>query len=82
MQIKGPYLSRTAASEYLQKLGFRVAPSTLAKLAVLGGGPPFIKFMSRAFYETGDLDAWLAKRIGQKRISTSTAPDDNFSDEK
>jgi hypothetical protein len=31
----------------LQEHGLRVAPSTLAKLAVVGGGPPFVKFMSR-----------------------------------
>jgi hypothetical protein len=65
------YLSRTEASEYLQDLGLAVAPSTLAKLAVIGGGPPYVKFMSRARYEPRDLHEWAASRISPKRRSTS-----------
>jgi hypothetical protein len=69
--IPGRYLSRTDASRYLQERGLRVAASTLAKLAVVGGGPPFVKFMSRALYEPRDLDEWVASRISLKRNSTS-----------
>jgi hypothetical protein len=65
------YLSRVNASRYLQEHGLRVAPSTLAKLAVVGGGPPFVKFMSRALYEPRDLDEWAASRVSSKRNSTS-----------
>jgi hypothetical protein len=67
------YLSRTEASEYLRDLGLPVAPSTLAKLAVIGGGPPYIKFMSRARYKPRDLDDWAASKISRKRRSTSVA---------
>ena len=68
---KPSYLSRVAASEYLRERGLRVAPSTLAKLAVVGGGPPFVKFMSRALYEAHDLDEWAMSKIGAKQKSTS-----------
>jgi hypothetical protein len=69
--LNGPYLSRIAASEYLRKIGLKTAPSTLAKLAVIGGGPPFAKFMSRALYEQRDLDEWAASKISPKRKTTS-----------
>lgn len=69
--IPGRYLSRTDASRYLQEHGLRIAPSTLAKLAVVGGGPPFVKFMSRALYEPRDLDEWATSKISSKRNSTS-----------
>jgi hypothetical protein len=65
------YLSRADASDHLKRRGLRVAPSTLAKLAVVGGGPPFVKFLSRAFYEPQDLDEWAANRMSPKRSSTS-----------
>jgi len=70
--VKG-YLSRTEASEYLRDLGLAVAPSTLAKLAVIGGGPPYVKFMSRALYEPRDLHEWAASKISRKRRTTSLA---------
>jgi len=73
-----PYLSRAAASEYLRQLGLRVAPSTLAKLAVLGGGPPYVKFMARALYEQRDLDEWAASKISPKRRSTSVSEKEVF----
>jgi hypothetical protein len=69
--IHGRYLSRTAAAEHLRGLGLKIAPSTLAKLAVIGGGPPFSKFMSRALYQPRDLEDWAAARISPKRSNTS-----------
>jgi hypothetical protein len=69
--VNGPYLSRTAAAEHLRSLGLKIAPSTLAKMAVIGGGPPFSKFMSRVLYQPRDLEDWAAARISPKRNSTS-----------
>jgi predicted DNA-binding transcriptional regulator AlpA len=37
-----------------------LARSTLAKLRVTGGGPPFRKLGARVFYSDSDLAAWLA----------------------
>lgn len=42
--------------------------STLTKLRLTGGGPPFIKLGARVVYRVSDLDAWLESRM---RTSTS-----------
>lgn len=49
----------------------KLAVATLAKLRVVGGGPPFIKLGARVVYEAGDVDAWIAAK--GKRRSTSEA---------
>jgi hypothetical protein len=46
----------------------RRAPQTLAKLRVVGGGPPFYKLGRSVFYKREDLDQWLDAR---RRRSTS-----------
>jgi hypothetical protein len=69
--LQRSYLSRVAAAEHLRERGLKVAPSTLAKLAVIGGGPPFVKFMARALYEPRDLDEWASSKISDKRRTTS-----------
>ncbi len=56
------YLSRKEAAEYLGV----ISPATLAKYAVIGGGPRFYKLSSRVGYTIEDLDAWA-----QARTSTS-----------
>ena len=40
----------------------RLSESTLTKLRVAGGGPPFLKLGRRVTYRTAVLDAWLAER--------------------
>ncbi len=40
-------LSRREASEFLTAHGFKTAPTTLAKLACIGGGPVFESFGRR-----------------------------------
>jgi predicted DNA-binding transcriptional regulator AlpA len=49
-----------------------LAVATLAKLRVLGGGPPFIKLGARVVYDAADVDAWIAAK--GKRHSTADAP--------
>jgi hypothetical protein len=65
-------LRRKAASEYLhQTHGLERAPSTLAKLAVSGGGPVFRHIGRVPLYAPSDLDAWVASKLGPRRHSTS-----------
>jgi hypothetical protein len=65
------YLRRKAAGEYLKtKFGFG-SGKTLAKLACLGGGPPFHKAGVAALYEAAALDAWALAKIGPAQASTS-----------
>ncbi|MEW9806428.1 helix-turn-helix transcriptional regulator [Mesorhizobium marinum] len=68
------YLRRHEASAYLTKtIGVPCARTTLNKLAVVGGGPAFVKFGGRIpLYSIEDLDAWAAERL-TKRKFTSTS---------
>jgi hypothetical protein len=65
-------MRRREASEYLsQRHGIRLAPATLAKLAVEGGGPRFRLDGRYPLYEAAELDAFAAARLGPLRASTS-----------
>lgn len=52
-----------------QRLGF--ARSTLAKLRVKGGGPPFVKLAAAVRYPADSLDEWIASH--KTRQSTADA---------
>ena len=65
-------LRRTAASTYLRDThGLDRAPSTLAKLAVIGGGPPFRRMNRVPLYSADDLDRWDASKLTPSMRSTS-----------
>jgi hypothetical protein len=66
-----PRLDRGRASTFLAEHGYRVAPSTLAKLACLGGGPVYRKFGRTPFYLPADLLSWAQSRCSGPRRSTS-----------
>lgn len=53
------YLSRKQAALYLGV----ISPATLAKLAVVGGGPRYYKLSRRVGYRIEDLDAWAKARM-------------------
>ncbi len=58
-----PRLSRVDASEYLkQRHGISRTSGTLAKLAVIGGGPKFRRSVGArpVVYDVAELDAWAA----------------------
>jgi hypothetical protein len=66
------YLRRVEAAAYIQeKSGSRSSPKTLAKLACVGGGPPFRKFGRIPVYDPSDLDDWIASRLSKLVRSTS-----------
>jgi Helix-turn-helix domain len=51
-----------------------ISKSSLDKLRVYGGGPPFIKVGARIIYDQVDLDAWLlGKRVANTSRSLVTA---------
>jgi hypothetical protein len=64
-------LGRRDAAQYLTRRGFRTAPATLAKLACIGGGPPFRSFGRRPLYREAELLAWAQRRTTGLRRSTS-----------
>ncbi len=66
------YLRRPAAAEYVQsRWGVPCAARTLAKLAVVGGGPEFRKAGRTPLYEPSRLDDWAKAKIGPRRRTTS-----------
>lgn len=65
------YLSRREAAEYLKGKGLPIAPTTLSKLACIGGGPVYQSFGRLARYLPADLDAWAASRLSAPKRSTS-----------
>jgi hypothetical protein len=65
-------LRRKAASEYLREThGLDRAPSTLAKLAVIGGGPIFRRAGRVPLYSPDDLDHWAQSLLSAPMRSTS-----------
>ena len=65
-------LRRTQAAEYIvANFGFPLSKKTLAKLAVVGGGPPFRRAGRFPLYDPDDLDAWAEQKIGPLQASTS-----------
>jgi hypothetical protein len=51
--------------------GIDRAPATLAKLATIGGSPPFRHAGRFPIYAPDDLDSWAASILSGKKISTS-----------
>ena len=66
------FLRRKEASAYLRKkYGLDRAPSTLAKLAVIGGGPVFRRINRIPLYSISDLDDWVISNLSGPMRSTS-----------
>lgn len=64
-------LTRREAAAYLTERGFRIAATTLGKLAVVGNSPKYRRWGRLALYATADLDTWSEARLGNARSNTS-----------
>ncbi len=63
---------RNAAPKFLyETLGYQISPQTLANLASLGEGPPYVLAGRFAEYEPEELLAWGRSRISPKTIRAS-----------
>jgi hypothetical protein len=68
------FLRRVAASQYLnENWGVPCAPATLAKYAVIGGGPTFQRAGRVPVYTPQNLDAWARSKLSAPMKSTSDA---------
>ena len=66
------YLRRKPAAEYLNDVwGIPTKPSTLAKKAVVGGGPSFHSAGRIPLYSRDELDRYAQAKLGKPRKSTS-----------
>lgn len=65
-------LRRSEASEYINKAwGLSYKANTLAKLATIGGGPPYELFGRWPVYLEAELDKWVEDRLSDLQSSTS-----------
>ena len=65
-------LRRKFAAKYVQdEHGQPCSPKTLAKLAVVGGGPAYRKAGKFPLYEPDDLDEWAFGKLSRKVRSSS-----------
>ena len=65
-------LRRSEAANYVQnRWGYPLSPKTLAKLAVVGGGPKFRKASRFPLYEVACLDEWVRSKLSLPVSSTS-----------
>jgi hypothetical protein len=65
-------LRRAEAAEHIRgKWGYPCSPKTLAKYAVVGGGPPFRKAGRYPLYHPDDLDDWINGKLSDVVTSTS-----------
>jgi hypothetical protein len=65
------FLNRKQASDRLKARGLKIEPTTLAKYATTGGGPPFQKWSRTPVYDPEMLDQWAEQRLGALRHSSS-----------
>jgi hypothetical protein len=67
-------LRRREAAKYLRETwGVPCAEKTLAKLAVIGGGPSYRVYGRIPLYEQAQLDGWVSSRLSAPIMSTSEA---------
>ncbi len=65
-------LRRAEAAQYIHgKWGYPCSPRTLAKYAVIGGGPAFRKAGRYPLYHPDDLDCWVSNKLSDLVSSTS-----------
>jgi hypothetical protein len=70
--IASRLLRRTEAAKHIhEKWGYPCSPRTLAKYAVVGGGPVFRKAGRYPLYHPDDLDRWVGDKLSDPVTSTS-----------
>jgi hypothetical protein len=62
---------RETSGELKEKFGIDRKPATLAKLACIGGGPPFRRDGRRALYDPADLAQWAEALLTPPAASTA-----------
>ncbi len=64
-------VNRQEAGALLTQVGLPIAAATLAKLACVGGGPPYQVWNNRASYSVAELMAWAESRLGPPLSNTA-----------
>ena len=67
-----PFMDGNELSRHFKNVhGITVSPKTLAKLRCIGGGPEFMKFGSRVYYDPNKGEAWAFSKLSPAKRSTS-----------
>ena len=70
--VPSRFLRRAEAAQHIyDRWGYPCSPRTLAKYAVIGGGPPFRKAGRYPLYHPDDLDRWISVKLSDAVTSTS-----------
>jgi len=64
-------MTRAETAQYIADHWFPCSPKTLAKLAVIGGGPAFRKAGRVPLYSEASVDGWAESKIGPLVRSTT-----------
>jgi hypothetical protein len=65
-------LTRQQAADYVFKsFGITLSALTLDALASKSGGPKYVKWGRKSYYEPHDLETWVKSRMSRKFTSTS-----------
>ena len=67
------YLTPKEACEFINKLGARIAVTTLSKYRCVGGGPVYQTFGRSPRYTPRRLTEWVQERLSPERRSSSQA---------
>jgi hypothetical protein len=71
------FLRRKVAAQYVrERWGLPCSPNTLAKLAVIGGGPMFRRAGRIPLYATDELDQWVEAKLSKPLRSTCDIRED------
>jgi hypothetical protein len=70
MPDQNQFMRRGAAASYLKNRFGLYTTETLAKFAVVGGGPKFQKFGRFPLYRPDDLEAWASARLSKPITKT------------
>jgi hypothetical protein len=73
VKMTKPFLDRSEQADYLTQRGLKITRGQLTKLACIGGGPEYQIWGNRAVSTPEQLDAWVEKKLGAPRRSTSEA---------
>ena len=77
-RVPSRLLRRVEAAKHIRdKWGYPCSPKTLAKYAVVGGGPRFRKAGRYPLYHPDDLDVWVNGKLSALMTSTSALAIEN-----
>jgi hypothetical protein len=70
-KAKRLYSRKEIPAKIKEETGVNLTSRELEKKATTGGGPPYVVFASRCYYDLDEAIAWVQSRMSAPRRSTS-----------